>query len=176
MMTFILLTGCPKSHFASITSNPLFIMVDESIVTFAPIFQLGCFKASSFVAFAILSLSHVLNGPPDAVRWILAILLPWALSRHWKIAECSESTGIIGALCFCASEVTIPPAATKVSLFAKAMIFPASIAERVGFSPLNPTMAPTTISTLSEATRSQTDFIPAKAFVSVFSSRFDSSG
>ena len=66
--TLILSTGMSNSHFASITSKPLFIMVAESMVIFAPMSQFGCFRAMSFVALAMLSLSQVLNGPPDAVR------------------------------------------------------------------------------------------------------------
>ena len=67
--TFML--SVPKSHFASITSRPLLTSVDESIVTFAPIFQLGCFNASS--GFMSTNPSRFLpkNGPPDAVKSIL---------------------------------------------------------------------------------------------------------
>ena len=38
---FILSTFTPKSHLASITSSPLFIIVAESIVILEPISQLG---------------------------------------------------------------------------------------------------------------------------------------
>ena len=93
--------------------------------------------------------------------------LPCADSRHWNIAECSESTGRIGAWYFLDISITIEPAATRVSLLARAMTFPAQIAAIVGASPLNPTIAATTMSTLSLVTRSQTDFIPANTFVSV---------
>ena len=57
-----------NKNLASITSSPLFIRVDESIVTLFPIIQLGCFKASSFVTFLRKSISFPLNGPPEAVR------------------------------------------------------------------------------------------------------------
>ena len=60
--------GTPKSQCASITSSPLFIRLAELIVTFAPIFQVGCLSACCGVAFAVASRSHVRNGPPDAVR------------------------------------------------------------------------------------------------------------
>ena len=39
----------PNNHLASMTSNPLFIREAESIVTLAPIFQFGCFKAAAGV-------------------------------------------------------------------------------------------------------------------------------
>ena len=55
------------------------------------------------------------------------------------------------------------------------MTFPALIADIVGASPLNPTIAATTMSTLSLVTRSQADFIPAKTFVSVPSRAAESS-
>lgn len=50
----------------------------------------------------------------------------------WNIAECSESAGSIFTLCLCARGSTKGPPAIKVSLFANAMSFPASIAATVG--------------------------------------------
>ena len=47
--TSILSTSIPKSHFASITSKPLFIMEAESMVILAPMLQLGCLRASAAV-------------------------------------------------------------------------------------------------------------------------------
>ena len=100
-----------------------------------------------------------------------AFLMPSPLSapadpiRHWKIAECSESTGSILALCFAARLITSSPAATRVSLFARAIVFPAFTAEIVDSSPLNPTIDVSTMSMLSPETRSHTDFIPAKTFI-----------
>ena len=64
----ILSQGVSKSHLASITSKPLFIIVAESIVILAPILQFGCLSAISFVAALIRSLSQVLKGPPEAVK------------------------------------------------------------------------------------------------------------
>ena len=46
---WILSSGRPNSHTASISSSPLFIRVAESMVIFAPMFQLGCLRASAFV-------------------------------------------------------------------------------------------------------------------------------
>ena len=91
--TWMRSASTPKSHLASMTSKPLFIMVAESMVILAPISQLGCFSAWALVAPAIFSLSQVRKGPPEAVRWIWRRGFPSAPSRHWKMAECSESTG-----------------------------------------------------------------------------------
>ena len=74
-------------------SSPLFISVAESMVIFAPIFQVGCLSASSTVMLANFSGGHSRNGPPEAVskiRWTSPRLWP---TRHWKTALCSESTG-----------------------------------------------------------------------------------
>ena len=56
-----------KSHFASINSRPLFISVELSIVTFAPISQFGCFSASAGRTLSSAARSLPKNGPPDAV-------------------------------------------------------------------------------------------------------------
>ena len=84
--------------------------------------------------------------------------------RHWKMAECSESTGRIFALYSMAISMTVCPAATRVSLLARAIVLPALIAATVDASPLNPTIEVRTISMSSLVTRSQTDCIPAKTF------------
>ena len=44
-------TPKPNSQCASITSRPLFMSVAESMVIFAPMFQVGCRMASATVAF-----------------------------------------------------------------------------------------------------------------------------
>ena len=76
--TWIWSTVTPNSHFASITSRPLFTMVDESMVIFLPISQFGCFRASSTWIFLSSSLFFPRKGPPDAVSRILcsAFLCP----------------------------------------------------------------------------------------------------
>ena len=61
--------------------------------------------------------------------------------RHWKIAECSESTGTISAPQRSASSMTISPAQTRVSLLARPIRFFARMAASVGFSPTMPTTA-----------------------------------
>ena len=163
--TLIFSTGMSNIQRASITSKPLFIMVEESMVTFAPMLQLGCLSAWAAVAAAICSLLQLRNGPPDAVRCIFSTAFPWAASRHWKMAECSESTGRMTAPCSRMVRVTRLPAATSVSLFARANILPASRAARVGFSPLKPTMAPTTMSTSSAAAREHRLSMPANTLL-----------
>lgn len=49
------------------------------------------------------------------------------------MAECSESAGRIFTLCLCARGRTKGPPAINVSLLAKAISFPASIAATVGY-------------------------------------------
>ena len=163
--TFILSPLVPNSHLASMISRPLFIIVAESMVILLPMLQFGCLRACAGVAAAMSSLLQVLNGPPEAVRCIFSISAPAEPIRHWNIAECSESTGRILALCFAASSITSWPAATRVSLLARAMVLPALTAEIVDSSPLNPTIEVRTMSMLSDVTRSQTDFIPANTFI-----------
>lgn len=76
-------------------SKPLFIMVAESMVILLPIFQFGWFSACSTVTYSKASLVWFLNGPPDAVKVICFMCLVCVGSRAWKMALCSESTGII---------------------------------------------------------------------------------
>ena len=93
--------GRPNSQTASISSRPLFIRVAESMVIFAPMFQLGCFRASALVLPRSSSVFVPKKGPPDAVSRILVRLLALSLScKHWKMAECSLSTGSSLTPCF----------------------------------------------------------------------------
>jgi hypothetical protein len=71
--------------------------------------------------------------PPLAVRMIFSIGLRLSPTRHWNMAECSLSTGIIGALFSEDVFITISPATTSVSLLASATVFPFSRAFNVGF-------------------------------------------
>ena len=112
------------------------------MVIFAPIFQLGCLRASAGVT--VFNSSRLLpkKGPPEQVRIsrLISFLSPQPM-RHWKIAECSESTGMISAWYFSASAITSSPAQTSVSLLARPMRLPARMAARVGFRPTMPTTA-----------------------------------
>ena len=142
-----------KSQRASMISSPLFISVAESTVIFAPIFQVGCRRASATVASASFSFGHSRNGPPDAVRMIRWTSLRLCPARHWKIALCSESTGRSGTLCSRAAAVIRAPAITRVSLLASAMGLPAWMAAIVGRSPAPPTSAESTMSEGTSAAR-----------------------
>ena len=57
-----------KSHFASMNSKPLFIMVAESTEIFRPMLQVGCATASSGVIASKGLRSLFRNGPPEPVR------------------------------------------------------------------------------------------------------------
>ena len=137
--------------------------------------QFGCFRASSTCIFLRSSDFLPRNGPPEAVSKILLILLFPAPCNDWKIALCSLSTGRIGTLYSFASGIIICPAVTSVSLFAKAIFFPALIAAIVGLIPSIPTIAVTKISLsgITDTSRSpsmlDTIFMP-RSFVFVRSS------
>ena len=136
------------------------------MVTLAPMFQFGWRSASCGVAAASLSFSQSRKGPPEAVRWMRSMAFPEAPIRHWKMAECSESTGRMTPWFSRAVAITMLPAATRVSLLARARIFPWRRAASDGFSPLNPTMAPTTMSTCELLTSSHRLSTPAKTLIS----------
>src|SRR5687767_2309458 len=98
-------------------SRALFISVAESIVILAHIDQVGCFNADSLVAFSIISLVAVRNGPPDAVRTILRISLGAPQRADWNTAQCSLSIGrMVAPDCFAAASIS-GPAMTSGSLF-----------------------------------------------------------
>ena len=59
--------GMSKSSWASITSSPLFISVEESTVIFGPIDHVGWARASSTRTAASWSRVRPRKGPPDAV-------------------------------------------------------------------------------------------------------------
>src|SRR3954452_16342730 len=117
------------------TSRPLFIMVAESMEILAPMLQFGCASACAGVARAICSRDQFRNGPPEAVRIRRAIC--WALDgeKTWKIAECSESTGITAPPASFAVLSRIGPAQIKLSLLASATTAPARAAASVGARP-----------------------------------------
>mmetsp|Transcript_13347 Transcript_13347/g.49945 ORF Transcript_13347/g.49945 Transcript_13347/m.49945 type:complete len:234 (-) Transcript_13347:124-825(-) len=116
--------------------------------------QFGCVVAffcrnagSSFAHRSISSCDTSRNAPPEAVRMIRLRAFsgrPW---MHWKIAECSLSAGKIFTPCFTARGTIHGPPAMRVSLFARQMFFPASIAATVGGNPAHPTIPVTTLST-----------------------------
>ncbi len=128
---------------ASINSRPLFIIVAESTLILAPICQFGCRTACSGLTFSVSFRAIPRKGPPEPVSRICfsSAARP---ERHWNMAECSESTGIMSTPFSRADVITSSPAQTRVSLLARAIRFLAAIAARVGISPTEPETAVTT--------------------------------
>ena len=97
----------------------------------------------------------------------LSIFFSGIPCRHWKIAECSLSTGrSFTPFFFTASHTSLPPV-TSVSLFAKAISFLAFAAASVGFKPTIPTTEFTTRSAFSSVAASISPSIPLKTRVFV---------
>ncbi len=143
--------GTPKRPLASRISKPLFIIVAESTLTLAPIFQRGCARAWAGVT-RERSAGPSRNGPPLAVRVRRSISSRPRLWRHWKIAECSLSTGRRRAPVARARAATSAPAATMTSFVASATSRPLSSAASVGARPERPTVATRTRSASVSAT------------------------
>ncbi len=138
-VTSMRLGGMSNSRLASMTSSPLFISVDEFMVTTGPMFHVGWFSACSGVMSVICSRFQPRNGPPDAVTTSLDTS-PWVPARSdCQMAECSESTGLIWCPRTCESNSRCPPATTD-SLLAKANWEPACSAAMDGSSPIEPVM------------------------------------
>ena len=97
--------GIPKSQRASITSNPLLTSVAESIVILAPMRHCGCRRACSTVTSASRSRGTSRSAPPEQVT-ISRRAGDASPTRHWKMAECSESIGRIGTRRSAASRMT----------------------------------------------------------------------
>ena len=151
-ITSILSSGMSNRRAASIISSPLFIIVAESMVIFAPIDQFGCLRACSAVTSLSSSAFLPKNGPPDAVRISFFIcFLSGQPCMDWNIAECSLSTGSISTRRSFARLITVSPPATSVSLFARAIRLPASIALTVGNSPAIPTRLLRSVSVFRDA-------------------------
>src|SRR5215218_8383527 len=147
-----------KRWCASITSRPLFIMVAESMVIFGPIRHVGCASASLGPASTSLAFSKEKKGPPEAVNSSSLISSSRLPSRHWKIAECSESTGIMRL--FAARSITHSPPATRDSLLARATRLPACRAPTVAARPAKPTIP---FSTTSDGARESCSAEPGPA-------------
>ena len=138
--------------------------VEESTVIFGPICQVGWARASAMVIPASSSPLRPRNGPPLAVSTIRrngpVVAVPpvasvaaagcqrWAsmARRHWWMAQCSESTGMISAPGVARTRCTTGPPAMSDSLLASANRRPASSAARVTGSPAKPTTPLTTTS------------------------------
>ena len=112
------------------------------------------------------SIFFPLNGPPDAVSIIFSKSLSSSPFKHWKIAECSESTGKIFESLFLTRSRIFLPAITNVSLLANAISILFLIALIVGIRPDFPTTAVTTVSNSQYFEKSLREFSPWK--ISIF--------
>ena len=140
--------GMANSQCDSMTSNPLFIRVAESMVIFLPMLHVGCLRACSGVTFSNSSSDSRRSAPPDAV--MMSRRTPVSTSspcRHCQMALGSLSTGRISPPQRAASLVSSSPAITTGSLLAIATCLPARSASSVGSSPALPTMPCITRST-----------------------------
>lgn len=84
------------------TSSPLFIRVDELMVTTGPICHVGWLSACSGVMSLMSARFQPRKGPPEAVTTSL-LTSAWVPDRSdCQMAECSESTGLIWSSRTCA--------------------------------------------------------------------------
>ena len=144
-VTSMRLGGTSNSRLASMTSRPLFISVDELMVTTGPMFHVGWFKACSGVMSVIWSRFQPRNGPPEAVTTSLDTSPCVPERNDCQMAECSESTGLICLSRTCALNSRCPPATTD-SLLANASWEPACSAAMDGSRPMEPVMPLSTTS------------------------------
>ena len=86
--------------------------------------------------------------------------------RHWKMAECSLSTGSRATPFFATASMTMEPPATRVSLLARAMSIPASMAASVGRSPTMPETAVSSISAESQVATAMSPSMPESTSMS----------
>ena len=122
-----LVVGTPNNSWASITSRPLFISVEESTVIFGPIDHVGCARAWSTVTPSSSARVRPRNGPPEAV----------STTRATSPADrCRRPQTLVHGAVFAVdrnkfgpgvdrSGCTIGPAAIRLSLLASARRLPA---------------------------------------------------
>src|SRR5215217_393 len=125
----------PNSSCASMTSRPLFMSVDESMVILAPMVQVGCCSASATVTRSSSARDLPRNGPPLAVSRMRRTSCGAPARSAWYTAECSESTGTISPPPFPRSLATTGPPAMRLSLLASASRLPCVSAARVAGRP-----------------------------------------
>ena len=116
-------------------------MVALSTEIFAPMRKLGCATACSGVALPMAARLQSRKGPPDAVMISLATRWIRVGSSTWKMAECSESTGMITPPAALAASSKAGPAQTRLSLLARPITAPVFTAARVGARPAEPMIA-----------------------------------
>ena len=160
----------PKRWCSSITSSALFIKVAEPIVMRGPMLQLGCLSAASGLARSSSSRVALRNGPPLAVRITRRTRSRRSPRRHWKMAECSLSTGTIVAPCARASGIKSAPASTSDSLLARASVLPRSSTATEAGRPAAPTTPCTATSYSHSRAISSSAFAPRKRRVPAWSS------
>ena len=143
--------AAPKSQCASMTSSPLFISVAESIVTLAPMLQLGWRSASSGVTAVEVALAPQ-ERPAGGRQHDAADLAPGRVPRAAGRARCARCppAGWRRPAARTAA-VIAAPAATSDSLLASATILPARAASQVGRMPAAPTIAESTTSASASA-------------------------
>lgn len=111
----------------------------------------GCATACSTLTPRISSRLQPRNGPPEAVRISRDTRSRQAGCSTWKIAECSESTGITPPPASLAVASSAGPAQIRLSLLASAITEPVRAAASVGARPADPTIADITQSAPSAA-------------------------
>mmetsp|Transcript_21499 Transcript_21499/g.43545 ORF Transcript_21499/g.43545 Transcript_21499/m.43545 type:complete len:262 (-) Transcript_21499:120-905(-) len=102
----------------------------------------GCSRLSAISS----SVAKSRKAPPEAVRMMRRSAPGGTPCRHWKMAECSESAGVILAPYWSSSGRITGPPAISVSLFASAIVRPSLMASMVGSRPAQPTTPVTTVS------------------------------
>src|SRR3569623_1629059 len=114
-------------------------MVAESTEILAPMLQFGWATACSGVTWAMAARAQVWNGPPEAVSTIFFSRAAQGACRTWKMAECSESTGITLPPASCEAFRSAGPQVTRLSLLARPTTAPVLAAAQAGFRPAAPT-------------------------------------
>ena len=104
-------------------------------------FQVGWASTSRTVARYMASFVHSRSAPPEQVSSRRLTGLPCRACRHWKMAECSLSTGSRGTPFSAAFLVTSSPPVTSASLLASSTRSHTSSACHTASSPAMPTMA-----------------------------------
>ena len=126
-----------------------------------PIAQVGWASACSTVTSRSSAALRPRNGPPEAVRISRSTVPGRSPASSWCSAECSESTGMIGAPVASASCVTSSPPTTSDSLLASARSMPSPSVATVGTSPAEPTIALSTRSQSHSVISSTSPSAPA---------------
>ena len=138
-------------RWASMSSSPLLMRVEELMVTTGPMSQVGCLRAAAALIPVSSARLRPRKGPPEAVRTsrltslrplTTGLVSPFSWrpqARAWAMAECSESTGTIWPGRVSAWRTRAPPT-TRDSLLARARRAPLARAASVGSRPTEPVM------------------------------------